>query len=67
MNDFSLFNRKRSLFSNDMNNLDTEISKIIKNSRFLIIGGAGSIGQSVSFEIFKRDPKLLHIVDISEA
>ncbi len=66
MNDFSLFNRKRSLFSNDMNNLDTEISKIIKNSRFLIIGGAGSIGQSVSFEIFKRDPKLLHIVDISE-
>ena len=32
----------------------------------MIIGGAGSIGQAVSREIFKRDPKILHVVDISE-
>ena len=33
---------------------------------FLVIGGAGSIGQAVSKEIFKRNPQKLHVVDISE-
>ena len=31
-----------------------------------MIGGAGSIGQEVTREIFKRDPKVLHVVDTSE-
>jgi FlaA1/EpsC-like NDP-sugar epimerase len=31
-----------------------------------VIGGAGSIGQAVTKEIFARKPKLLHVVDISE-
>jgi saccharopine dehydrogenase-like NADP-dependent oxidoreductase len=31
-----------------------------------LIGGAGSIGQAVTREIFKRKPKALHVVDISE-
>ena len=31
-----------------------------------MIGGAGSIGQAVTKEIFKRNPRKLHIVDISE-
>ena len=31
-----------------------------------MIGGAGSIGQSVTKEIFKRNPKKIHVVDISE-
>jgi FlaA1/EpsC-like NDP-sugar epimerase len=35
-------------------------------SRFLVIGGAGSIGQAVVREIFKRNPRALHVVDISE-
>ncbi|PLX67166.1 MAG: UDP-N-acetylglucosamine 4,6-dehydratase, partial [Denitrovibrio sp.] len=35
-------------------------------SKFLVIGGAGSIGQAVSKEIFKRNPKKLHVVDTSE-
>ena len=43
-----------------------ELSDIIEKSTFLIIGGAGSIGSSLSIEIFKRNPKLLHVVDISE-
>ena len=42
------------------------IGEIVSNSRFLIIGGAGSIGQAVAKEIFMRNPKALHIVDISE-
>jgi FlaA1/EpsC-like NDP-sugar epimerase len=31
-----------------------------------VIGGAGSIGQAVTKEIFKRNPRKLHVVDISE-
>jgi FlaA1/EpsC-like NDP-sugar epimerase len=31
-----------------------------------VIGGAGSIGQAVTREIFKRNPLALHVVDISE-
>ena len=34
--------------------------------KVLILGAAGSIGQAVTTEIFKRDPKVLHAVDISE-
>jgi FlaA1/EpsC-like NDP-sugar epimerase len=33
---------------------------------FLVIGGAGSIGQAVTREIFRRKPRVLHVVDISE-
>ncbi|MBD3843404.1 MAG: UDP-N-acetylglucosamine 4,6-dehydratase, partial [Campylobacterales bacterium] len=36
------------------------------SSSFLVIGGAGSIGQAVTKEIFKRNPLKLHVVDISE-
>lgn len=43
-----------------------ELTKIVSTSRFLVIGGAGSIGQAVTKEIFKRNPRKLHIVDISE-
>jgi FlaA1/EpsC-like NDP-sugar epimerase len=39
---------------------------LVADSRFLVIGGAGSIGQAVTREIFKRNPKVLHVVDISE-
>jgi FlaA1/EpsC-like NDP-sugar epimerase len=31
-----------------------------------VLGGAGSIGQAVTKEIFKRNPLKLHVVDISE-
>ena len=42
------------------------IRKNIQNHRFIVIGGAGSVGQAVVKEIFSRNPKLLHVVDISE-
>lgn len=66
MSYLDLIGRKEELFSNDILLLDQNIKKEVSNSKFLIIGGAGSIGQAVSKEIFKRDPKMLHIVDISE-
>ena len=66
MNILSLINRTNTLFDSDMSAHDRHLGDLIKGSRFLVIGGAGSIGQAVAREIFKRDPKLLHIVDINE-
>jgi len=66
MNYLHLIGRTEPLFDADIQRYETELSQIIKKSRFLVIGGAGSIGQAVSREIFKRNPKLLHVVDISE-
>ncbi|MFA6275892.1 MAG: UDP-N-acetylglucosamine 4,6-dehydratase [Pedobacter sp.] len=43
-----------------------QLKEIVSASKFLVIGGAGSIGQAVTKEIFKRNPKKLHVVDISE-
>jgi FlaA1/EpsC-like NDP-sugar epimerase len=62
----NLIGRGQDLFSSDINNYDTLLCNTIEGSRFLVIGGAGSIGQAVTREIFKRDPKALHVVDISE-
>lgn len=61
-----LIGRSQELFSADIARHERELSDIVGASRFLVIGGAGSIGQSVTREIFRRDPKLLHVVDISE-
>ena len=62
----SLIGRDKELFSIDIPNYENELNRIISSSSFLVIGGAGSIGQAVTKEIFKRNPKKLHIVDISE-
>jgi FlaA1/EpsC-like NDP-sugar epimerase len=66
MNILSLIGRKSELFGKDIAVNSSELQETIKNSRFLVIGGAGSIGQAVTQEIFKRDPKALHVADISE-
>jgi FlaA1/EpsC-like NDP-sugar epimerase len=61
-----LIGRKSTLFDCDVDGLSDALLSLVKSSRFLVIGGAGSIGQAVTKEIFKRNPKVLHIVDISE-
>ena len=61
-----LIGRDHGLFEKDISSLNPEIIKEVQKSKFLIIGGAGSIGQSVTKEIFKRKPLKLHVVDISE-
>lgn len=61
-----LISRTKELFIDDIQNCEKKLSQIISNSKFLVIGGAGSIGQAVTKEIFKRNPKKLHVVDISE-
>ena len=65
MEHLQLIGRSEELFSSDVRNLDRHLTSTVKESRFLIIGGAGSIGQAVVKEIFRRDPIALHVVDIS--
>ena len=66
MDILKLIGRKSLLFKNDISKHEKELEDLVSNSRFLIIGGAGSIGQAVTREIFKRNPLALHVVDISE-
>jgi FlaA1/EpsC-like NDP-sugar epimerase len=66
MNILQLIGRTSELFSVDMQGIEDELYKIVSKSSFLVIGGAGSIGQAVTKEIFKRNPLKLHVVDISE-
>ncbi len=58
--------REKELFCDDISKYEIELRNTISLSSFLVIGGAGSIGQAVTKEIFKRHPKKLHVVDISE-
>lgn len=66
MDILKLIGRKNELFRDDINRYEEELARIVSSSRFLVIGGAGSIGQAVTKEIFKRHPLKLHVVDISE-
>jgi FlaA1/EpsC-like NDP-sugar epimerase len=66
MDILNLIGRNKELFDRDIKNNETKLSSEVSNSRFLVLGGAGSIGQAVTKEIFKRNPLKLHVVDISE-
>ena len=66
MNVLGLIGRTQPLFDEDVMHHDAQKRDLVSGSRFLVIGGAGSIGQAVTREIFKRHPKVLHVVDISE-
>jgi FlaA1/EpsC-like NDP-sugar epimerase len=61
-----LIGRSDELFGPDIRAREAELSGLVSSSRFLVIGGAGSIGQAVVREVFKRNPQALHVVDISE-
>jgi FlaA1/EpsC-like NDP-sugar epimerase len=66
MNILKLIGRKNLLFDHDISRSEDKLKKIVSCSSFLVLGAAGSIGQAVTKEIFKRNPKKLHVVDISE-
>lgn len=66
MDKLELIGRTKALLQADIDNNKNVITDIVEKSSFLVIGGAGSIGQAVVKEIFKRNPKKLHVVDISE-
>jgi len=66
MNVLELIGRRDPLFGLDIEAHEADLSELVGSSRFLVIGGAGSIGQAVAREIFRRNPLALHVVDISE-
>lgn len=66
MSILNLIGRNTKLFINDINQFEQELADKVSSSSFLVLGGAGSIGQAVVKEVFKRNPKKLHVVDISE-
>ena len=66
MNLLNLLQRKEKIFQDDIEANEKNLKECITGSNFLVLGGAGSIGQAVTKEIFKRNPNLLHVIDISE-
>ena len=62
----NLIGRKKDLFDQDILSYTNELKRIVSSSKFLVLGGAGTIGQAVTKEIFKYNPLKLHVVDISE-
>jgi FlaA1/EpsC-like NDP-sugar epimerase len=62
----NLIGRNNEIFLADINSYSDKLKEVVSESTFLVIGGAGSIGQAVTKEIFRRGPKSLHVVDISE-
>ena len=66
MDVLQLIGRTEKLFTHDLEKYNNRLEEIVRSSSFLIIGGAGTIGQSVAKEIFKRQPLKLHVVDINE-
>ena len=66
MNSLDLLQRDKPLLKQDLAVHANALAEKVSNARFLVLGGAGSIGQAVVKELFKRNPKKLHVVDISE-
>ena len=64
--DVDRIKKSSDLFESDLYAERSLISQLVANKRFLIVGGAGTIGSAVTNEIIKRDPAAVHIVDISE-
>ncbi|NRR91852.1 UDP-N-acetylglucosamine 4,6-dehydratase [Winogradskyella undariae] len=62
----NIIGRKTELFISDINKYHNELNTVVSSSKFLVLGGAGTIGQAVVKEIFKHNPVKLHVVDISE-
>ncbi len=66
MDVLSLIGRQEPLFAEDISAHEETLTKRVSSTRFLVIGGAGTIGQAVVREIFRRNPAALDVVDLSE-
>jgi len=61
-----LIGRDTPLFAEDLAEHGKSLDAAVAEGRFLVIGGAGSIGAAVVRELFRRGPRVLHVVDVSE-
>src|SRR5262245_14725622 len=66
MDALAVVGRPNHLFRIDSESHERLIAEAIAGSRVLVHGGAGSIGKAVVAQIFRRRPRVLHVVDISE-
>lgn len=62
----ALVGRSQALFASDLARHGPAMDDAVRGGRFLIVGGAGSIGSAVVRELFARQPRVLHVVDLSE-
>jgi FlaA1/EpsC-like NDP-sugar epimerase len=62
----NVIGRTLPIFADDLKKHGNEMDAAVANGRFLVVGGAGSIGGAVVKEIFARNPRVLHVIDISE-
>ena len=61
-----LIGREQPLFREDLQRHGLALNDAVASGRFVVIGGAGSIGSAVVRELFARKPRVLHVVDLSE-
>ncbi len=61
-----IFPETKQFLQKDIKSFEKKINKIIQKSSFLILGAAGSIGRAVTVEVFKKNPKKLHVIDIND-
>ncbi|OHB74726.1 MAG: UDP-N-acetylglucosamine 4,6-dehydratase [Planctomycetes bacterium RBG_16_64_10] len=62
----AVLGRTRRLFEADMARHAEQLAALVEESSFLVLGGAGTIGAAVTKELFQRQPRRLHVIDISE-
>jgi hypothetical protein len=63
MKTISLIGRNKELFENDISKHHKQLLKVVENSSFLVLSGAGSIAQAITKEIFKRKAHKLHSIN----
>jgi FlaA1/EpsC-like NDP-sugar epimerase len=61
-----LIGREAELFLDDLAEHEPWLRDLLGHSKILIIGGAGSIGRATVKEIFRRNPRTLHVIDLNE-
>jgi len=62
----TILGRNQSFLRGDMGTSRAEVSEVLRKSRILVIGAAGSIGSAFVTEIAKFGLSGLHLLDISE-
>ena len=61
-----ILNRPDSMFSGELHRHQERIRDLVRGSRIMVIGAAGSIGSAFVRQLLPYEPESLHLVDISE-